>query len=68
MLGREETCERFCPDAGERMLTWLARGFFGRGDMQKEFEEAAFRLNKGEVSGIVETASGVHLIQRFALS
>ncbi|KAF9737780.1 protein kinase ssp1 [Paraphaeosphaeria minitans] len=39
-------------------------GFFGRGDMQKEFEEAAFRLNKGEVSGIVETASGVHLIQR----
>ncbi|KAF1965610.1 rotamase-domain-containing protein [Bimuria novae-zelandiae CBS 107.79] len=39
-------------------------GFFGRGDMQTEFEEAAFRLNKGEVSGIVETASGVHLIQR----
>lgn len=51
-----------------RLLTHLARGFFGRGDMQKEFEEAAFRLNKGEVSGIVETASGVHLIQRFGLS
>jgi NIMA-interacting peptidyl-prolyl cis-trans isomerase 1 len=32
--------------------------------MQKEFEEAAFKLNKGEVSGIVNTASGVHLIQR----
>jgi NIMA-interacting peptidyl-prolyl cis-trans isomerase 1 len=32
--------------------------------MQKEFEEAAFKLNKGEVSGIVDTASGIHLIQR----
>ncbi len=33
--------------------------------MQKEFEQAAFGLQKGEVSGIVETASGIHLIQRF---
>ena len=41
-----------------------SRGFFGHGDMQKEFEEAAFALNKGEVSGMVDTASGLHLIQR----
>jgi NIMA-interacting peptidyl-prolyl cis-trans isomerase 1 len=40
------------------------RGFFGKGDMQKEFEQAAFALDKGQVSGMVETASGVHLIQR----
>lgn len=40
-------------------------GFFGKGDMQKEFEEAAFALEKGQVSEIVETASGIHLIQRF---
>jgi NIMA-interacting peptidyl-prolyl cis-trans isomerase 1 len=39
-------------------------GFFGRGDMQKEFEEAAFQLKPGEVSNVVETASGLHLIQR----
>jgi NIMA-interacting peptidyl-prolyl cis-trans isomerase 1 len=39
-------------------------GFFGHGDMQKEFEEAAFKLKKGEVSGMVDTASGIHLIQR----
>jgi NIMA-interacting peptidyl-prolyl cis-trans isomerase 1 len=40
-------------------------GYFGRGDMQKEFEEAAFALQPGEISGIVDTASGLHLIQRY---
>lgn len=39
-------------------------GFFGRGDMQKEFEDASFKLKPGEVSGVVETASGLHLIER----
>ncbi|CAI7638309.1 unnamed protein product [Penicillium glandicola] len=42
-------------------------GFFGRGEMQKEFEDAAFGLQPGEVSSIIETASGVHLIERVTL-
>ena len=32
--------------------------------MQREFEEATFALKPGEVSGIVETQSGLHLIER----
>lgn len=39
-------------------------GYFGRGEMQKEFEDAAFALRPGEMSKPVETASGIHLIER----
>jgi len=41
-------------------------GFFGRGDMQKEFEDAAFALQPGEMSHVVDTNSGLHLIERLA--
>ncbi|KAK3681615.1 hypothetical protein B0T22DRAFT_485096 [Podospora appendiculata] len=39
-------------------------GYFGRGDMQKEFEDAAFALKPHQISSIVDTASGLHLIER----
>lgn len=42
-------------------------GYFGKGDMQKEFEEAAFALKPGDVSHVVETASGLHLIERYVM-
>ena len=41
-------------------------GFFPRGKMQKPFEDAAFSLNVGEISGPVFSDSGIHLILRTA--
>uniref|UniRef100_A0A7N0TCZ2 Peptidyl-prolyl cis-trans isomerase n=1 Tax=Kalanchoe fedtschenkoi TaxID=63787 RepID=A0A7N0TCZ2_KALFE len=39
-------------------------GPFGRGQMQRPFEEATFGLQVGEISDIVDTDSGVHIILR----
>uniref|UniRef100_A0A3P8SUX9 Peptidyl-prolyl cis-trans isomerase n=1 Tax=Amphiprion percula TaxID=161767 RepID=A0A3P8SUX9_AMPPE len=39
-------------------------GPFGRGQMQKPFEDASFALKVGDMSGPVFTDSGVHIILR----
>ncbi|MGC4057673.1 MAG: peptidylprolyl isomerase [Chitinophagaceae bacterium] len=41
-------------------------GWVSRGQMVPEFEKAAFRLQVGEISGIVKTEYGYHIIQNVA--
>jgi peptidyl-prolyl cis-trans isomerase SurA len=38
-------------------------GFYGKGELYPEYEAAASKLKEGEVSDIVETKAGFHIIQ-----
>ena len=55
-LARRHSEDATAPNGGDT-------GFFHRGEMTPAFEKAAFALAPGEVSGMVETPFGVHVLR-----
>ncbi len=69
MIERLGKGEKFANVAGDVSLCPSRKrggdlGTFTRGRMVKEFEQAAFALQKGQTSGIVKTQFGYHIIRR----
>ena len=69
ILERLKKGEKFANIAKETSLCPSGKrggdlGTFGRGKMVKEFESAAFALEKGEISAIVKTKFGYHIVKR----
>jgi peptidyl-prolyl cis-trans isomerase SurA len=62
-LGFEELARRYSMDPGSAPLGGDL-GFVQRGELVKPFEDAVYALKDGQVSGIVETRYGYHIIQR----
>jgi peptidyl-prolyl cis-trans isomerase C len=69
VLERLKKGEKFANIAKEVSLCPSGRrggdlGNFGRGKMVKEFEEAAFALQKAQTSRTVKTKFGYHVVKR----
>lgn len=58
----EDLCQQYSEDPGSRIRGGEI-GFMQRGDFVPEFEEVAFLLNPGDISDVVKTRFGFHIIQ-----
>jgi peptidyl-prolyl cis-trans isomerase C len=69
ILERLKNGEKFANIASELSLCPSRKrggdlGTFGRGRMVREFEQAAFALQKGQISPAVKTKFGYHIVKR----
>jgi parvulin-like peptidyl-prolyl isomerase len=69
VLERLKNGEKFANIASEVSLCPSKKrggdlGTFGRGQMVREFEQAAFALQKGQISPTVKTKFGYHIVKR----
>jgi peptidyl-prolyl cis-trans isomerase D len=62
-LRKGEPIDKVLALPGTPQVTGGDLGWFGKGTMVPEFEQAAFGLKKGEVSAAVRTQYGLHVIQ-----
>jgi peptidyl-prolyl cis-trans isomerase D len=62
-LRKGEGLDKVLASTGQPAVTGGDLGWFAKGTMVPEFEQAAFTLKKGEVSATVRTQYGVHVIQ-----
>eukprot|EP00930_Biecheleria_cincta_P056772 TRINITY_DN42830_c0_g1_i1.p1 TRINITY_DN42830_c0_g1~~TRINITY_DN42830_c0_g1_i1.p1 ORF type:complete len:118 (+),score=23.57 TRINITY_DN42830_c0_g1_i1:67-420(+) len=67
----QELCDAFAAEAQKRsdcgsFAQGGDLGDFGPGEMQKAFEDGTMALQVGEMSGIVDTDSGSHIIFRMS--
>lgn len=59
-FGDEAAAHSMCPSGKDGG----SLGWFGRGMMVPEFDNAVFAMKVGDVSGIIETQFGYHIIQK----
>jgi len=69
ILDRLKKGEDFAKLAAEKSIDGSRRrggdlGWFGHGVMVRPFEQAAFTLQKGQISEIVKSEFGYHIIKR----
>ena len=63
MLGKVHAGEDFAALTAEYSEDSNSIYSFGKGTMDPAFEEAAFNLGTDEISGIIETSQGYHIIK-----
>ena len=61
----DKMARQFSTDSGSAKRDG-SLGYFGRGKMVKEFENAAFALQAGQISEPIKTQYGYHIIKRLS--